>query len=283
MAERISITKSTFWSSADPQAVATALWPKLISKSLLTHAVVETGGVYARGAMLVEHFVKSGVSSVRNAHMIQEVNISYYQQLLLLAFKDWKMITCSKTATAMFSTIKCVLSWDGDVIPVQYQGIQGWVPLWCQVKIHLSKQFTYQPSSVCFYSGNWSPRSENGFEGPHIHANGTQPQSRYIRKSFVRGKRWWNGWHGHWARYYGFKNASFCPGSPEEALTGLRKVCWGAPYRNPFLQYWPVRPCFHILYWLSFEIKSEFERSYRKSTVSIDGIAAFIIYTDVII
>jgi len=88
MAERISITKSTFWSSADPQAVATALWPKLISKSLLTHAVVETGGVYARGAMLVEHFVKSGVSSVRNAHMIQEVNISYYQQLLLLAFKD---------------------------------------------------------------------------------------------------------------------------------------------------------------------------------------------------
>ncbi|XP_017876031.1 probable uridine nucleosidase 2 [Ceratina calcarata] len=82
-AERISLDKCDWWSSSDTMAIATVLWPELITKSVLANVLPVTDGI-ARGSVLVDY---NGLTDrPKNARIVQSFNVTAFQQLVLEKF-----------------------------------------------------------------------------------------------------------------------------------------------------------------------------------------------------
>ncbi|XP_076397506.1 nucleoside hydrolase isoform X2 [Megachile rotundata] len=79
-AERISLSKSKSWTSADTMAAAIMLESKLITKSIVTNVSPVLDGV-ARGSVLVDYTNLTG--RPENTKIVQSFNLTAYQKLLL--------------------------------------------------------------------------------------------------------------------------------------------------------------------------------------------------------
>ncbi|XP_076756606.1 inosine-uridine preferring nucleoside hydrolase [Xylocopa sonorina] len=82
-AERVYLSKTDVWDPADAMAAAIMLWPKLITKSIVTNVSPVIDGL-ARGSVTVDY--TNLTDRPKNARIIQSFDVNAFQQLVLEKF-----------------------------------------------------------------------------------------------------------------------------------------------------------------------------------------------------